>query len=228
VVAVGIDPGHGGRDPGAVGKKLGLREKDVNLEVGLELAQYLKENGVKTVLSRSKDVDVELRDRSELFNREDVNLVVSIHVNSATSSRPNYLVTFIFTTGGKTEELAELVQDELRIVTGWPSGGVRAGNFYMLRETKMPAILTELGFISNPEQEEFLAKKDNRKLLAGAIGRGILKYLGLFEKLDQPSTWAREAWTKAARRGIVDGTRPQETATRQEVVVILDRLGLLD
>jgi len=188
MATVGIDPGYGGKDPGAVGKKLGLKEKDVNLDIGMELAQYLKKNGVKVVLSRSKDVDVELRDRSGLFNYEDVNLVVSIHVNSATSSEPNYLTTFIYAHGGQAEELAELVQNELRTVTGWPSGGVRAGNFYMLRETKMPAILVELGFISNPEQEEFLAKEDNRKLLAGAIGRGILKYLGLFDESDQPSS----------------------------------------
>lgn len=174
---IGIDSGHGGKDPGAIGSA-GLKEKDATLAVGLELDEMLRFNGFETVLTRTKDVFMELADRSNLLNKAKCDLAVSIHVNSATSKTANYISTFIQARGGKAETLAIFVQRHLAAATSWPDGGVRVQNLHMTRETAMPAILVELGFISNLDQEKWLAVPENQKKLAEAIAKGVCDFAG--------------------------------------------------
>lgn len=174
---IGIDPGHGGRDPGAIGPTR-LYEKDVTLGIGLELGRLLKDAGLEPVLTRTDDRTVELITRSALLNNTKCDLAISVHINSATRQEASYISTFIQAQGGEREKLAKNVQAELIQATGWPDGGVRVKNLHMTRETRMPAILVECGFISNLEQEKQLRQPEMQKKLARAIADGILDYLG--------------------------------------------------
>lgn len=175
---IGIDPGHGGRDPGAVGPTR-LYEKDVVLGISLELARLLKQAGLEPVLTRPDDRNVELVTRTALINNMKCDLAVSVHCNSVTRQEANYISTFIQGAGGPAEQLAKKVQAELVRATGWPDGGIRAQNFHLTRETKMPAILVECGFVSNPEQENQLRQPETQRKLAQAIAGGILAHLGV-------------------------------------------------
>ena len=174
---IGIDPGHGGRDPGAIGPTR-LYEKDVTLGISLELGRLLKAAGLETVLTRADDRTMELITRTALLNNMKCDLAISVHINSATRLAANYISTFIQGQGGEAEKLAGKVQNELVQATGWPDGGVRVKNLHMTRETRMPAILCECGFISNPEQEKLLRQSEFQKKLARSIADGVLAYLG--------------------------------------------------
>ncbi|GEA15687.1 N-acetylmuramoyl-L-alanine amidase [Moorella sp. E308F] len=227
---VGIDPGHGGSDPGAVAAG-GLQEKAVTLAVGLALQQLLQGAGIVVVMSRTVDQDVFLADRAALFNREKVDLVISLHVNSAGTPDPNYVSTFILAPGGQAEKIARLIQAEVVAATGWPDGGVRQANFYILRETDAPAVLVEMGFLSNPETAAKLATPAVQQALARAIFCGLAAYLGLkpSEPRDIQGHWAEAAIRQVMAAGIMsgypDGTfRPDQNATRAEVATALANL----
>ncbi|MDD2498408.1 MAG: N-acetylmuramoyl-L-alanine amidase [Desulfitobacteriaceae bacterium] len=174
---IGIDPGHGGKDPGAIGQE-GLRESDVNLAVALHLEKMLKINGFDTVLTREKDIYLKLSQRSDILNTEKSSVAISIHVNSSRNPSAKYVSTFIHARGGKAEALAKIVQSQLVAVTGWQDGGVRVANFHITRETKMPAILLEQGFIKNYQHEKWLRSLDNQKKLAEAVARGVCQFYG--------------------------------------------------
>ncbi len=179
---IGIDPGHGGRDPGAIGPTR-LYEKDVTLGISLELGRLLKEAGLEPVLTRADDRVVELVTRTALLNNQKCDLAISIHCNSSTNRSANYFAVFVQRLGGEAEKLAHKVIDKVTAATGWSWGadddGIREKNLHMVRETKMPAILVECGFISNPEQEKQLRQPEMQKKLARAIADGILAYLGI-------------------------------------------------
>ena len=175
---IGIDPGHGGFDPGAVGLTR-IYEKDVTLAISLELDRLLRQAGLEPVLTRTDDRTVEPITRSALLNNTKCDLAISVHINSAARREADYISTFIQGTGGRAEQLAKKVQAELVQATGWPDGGIRIKNLHMTRETKMPAILVECGFISNPEQEKQLRQPEMQKKLARSIAAGVLDYLGI-------------------------------------------------
>lgn len=182
---IGIDPGHGGSDPGAQGPA-GLKEKDVTLAIAKELDVLFKQSGLKTWLTRPDDRTIGLLSRSTILNNMKCDYSISVHINAATNRDANYISTFIQGTGGEAEKLADYVQQELVLATGWPDGGIRVKNLHMTRETKMPAILCECGFISNPEQERQLRQPETQKKLAGAIVDGVLAYLGIKRKEEEP------------------------------------------
>jgi len=189
---IGIDAGHGGRDPGAVGPTK-LYEKDVTLGVSLELDRLLRQAGLETVLTRTDDRIVELITRTALLNNMKCNLALSVHCNSSTNRSADYFAVFVQKLGGEAEKLAHKVIDKVTAVTRWNWGadddGMREKNLHMTRETKMPAILCECGFISNPAQEKLLRQPEFQKKLASAIAVGILAYLGKdIERKDEPMT----------------------------------------
>ena len=175
---IGIDPGHGGQDPGAVGTT-GLYEKDITLAIALELCRLLNLPGLETYLVRPDNRTMGLLTRTALINNMNCDLVISIHINSSTRQEANYISTFIQAPGGEAEKLAQKVQSQLVQATGWPDGGVRVKNLHMTRETNMPAILVECGFISNPEQEQQLRQTETHKKLAQAIAYGLFSHLGI-------------------------------------------------
>ena len=174
-----IDPGHGGPDPGAVGIG-GLRETDVVLDVGLQLAQLLQNRGVQVLLTRTSEVDVDLPPRVSLANRSGANLFVSLHANALSMDRPdvNGIETFYYQ-GGRAYELALSIQQQLMAVSpGTPDRGARPGRFFVIRRTVMPSVLTEMGFVTGDIDAPRLADARYRQQLAAALAAGILSYLG--------------------------------------------------
>jgi N-acetylmuramoyl-L-alanine amidase len=174
-----IDPGHGGPDPGAVGIG-GLRETDVVLDVGLQLAQLLQSRGVQVLLTRTSEVDVDLPPRVALANRSGADLFVSLHANALSMDRPdvNGVETFYYR-GGRAYELALSIQQQLMAVSpGTPDRGARPGRFFVIRRTVMPSVLTEMGFVTGEIDAPRLADASFRQRLAAALATGILSYLG--------------------------------------------------
>lgn len=186
-----VDPGHGGSDPGAVGPT-GLQEKVVNLRVGLALREALVTYGGATVyLTRSDDKGVELAQRVALANELGVDVFVSVHHNAATNRDANGTETYSrLGSDATTRSLRDHVHEELVRFTRLPDRGVKEANFYVLRYTNMPAILTEASFISNPYQEARLRQENYTSGEALAIYKGILAHFGKTDVL--PVSSARD------------------------------------
>lgn len=114
------------------------------------------------------------------MNDAKVDLVVSIHTNSTADLTKDYTATFIIGRGGQAEKAAKIIQDEVRKATGWPGptspDGVMVSNLHMVRETKAPAVIVEMGFMSNSAQEKQLRDKAFQEVLATAIVKGICRY----------------------------------------------------
>ncbi len=173
-----IDPGHGGPDPGAVGIA-NLRETDVVLDVGLQVAQLLQAKGVQVLMTRTSEVDVDLPPRAALANSSGADLFLSIHANALSMARPdvNGIETFYFESP-RARALAQAVQDEVLAVSpGSPDRGARTARFYVIRRTVMPSALVELGFVTGQLDSPRLADPAHRRRLALAISRGLLNVL---------------------------------------------------
>jgi len=173
-----IDPGHGGPDPGAVGIN-GLRETDVVLDVSLQVAQLLQAKGVKVLLTRTSEVDVDLPPRVALANNSRADLFLSIHANALSLDRPdvNGIETFYFE-NSRSRALAQAVQDQMLAVSpGSPDRGARPGRFFVIRRTVMPSALAEMGFVTGSLDSPRLADPLFRRRLAVAIANGLLRYL---------------------------------------------------
>ncbi len=222
---------HIGRLDGAIGPS-GLREKDVNLSVALKIQSILTGAGHQVFITRTSDEDMSLVERTDLLNAAKVDIAASIHANSFTQPEPNYMSVFIQAPGGEAETLAGKIQPRVVESTSWPDGGVRVSNLHMTRETKMPAVVVEMGFISNPGQEKQLADPGFRQKLAEAVADGILDYAGRNEKeeygmfKDVPKdAWYAKVVDTAAKDGVVagfpDGTfKPNEPLTRAQYAAI--------
>ena len=173
MIKVCIDPGHGGKDPGAVGN--GLLEKDVALDISLKLADKLNEYDV--ILTRSKDEYVPLSERAAIANEAKVALFVSIHVNASADSSPQGLETWHHpnSVGGKL--LAEYIQSAVLPISGLKDRGLKtSGGLYVLRNTNAPAVLVELGFISNAEDAELMKNQKWLDNVADSIALSVKKY----------------------------------------------------
>jgi len=176
--SVVIDPGHGGPDPGAIGIG-GIRETDVVLEVSKIVKNLLSEKGVSVKLTRKNEVDLDLPPRVSFANNIDADIFVSIHANASRGKRRdiNGLETFYYR-GWKGKYLAKKIQKQiLRVSPGSPDRGVKQGRFYVIKNTRMPAVLVEIGFLTGRLDARRLEKPTHRKRLAYAIAKGILEYL---------------------------------------------------
>ncbi len=177
-----IDPGHGGpTDLGGVGIG-GLREKDIVLPMSLEVAQILEQNNIQVVMTRKTDRDLDLPPRSELANRVGADLFVSIHANAISMSRPdvNGLETFYYQSG---RSLAQYIQNSmLEAFPTMNNRGVKRARFHVLRHTKMPAVLVEVGFVTGNYDSRILADPRQRSRMAQAIARGILRYVQAYSR----------------------------------------------
>lgn len=171
-----VDPGHGGRDPGATGH--GLKEKDITLAVSLKVGDILERHGIEVIYSRTTDVYVSLADRTNMANRSKAKIFVSIHVNSATNTSARGIETFSHPTSSQGAKLSKSIQDRLvesKIFSH--DRGTKTANFHVLRASSMPASLTELGFIVNYQDAQLL--KNRQDEMALAIAKGVLDYLGV-------------------------------------------------
>ncbi len=227
VVRIVLDPGHGGKDPGAVGKN-GTREKDINLNVGLLLKTMLeKELGLEVLMTRADDRFISLSGRTKFAMDKKADLFVCLHTNasknrSARGLETYYLATnstsasravealendvvelyegagakrnydaldFILSDMSQTEfleysnELATLVQRNLVSGAQGQDRGVKQASFYVLRGAFMPAILIEMGFISNLTEEAVLANKQYQERLARTIFEGIKRFKYSYDRI---------------------------------------------
>jgi N-acetylmuramoyl-L-alanine amidase len=176
--SVVLDPGHGGPDPGAIGIG-GLRETDVVLEVSEIVKKLLSEKGVKVWLTRKNEVDLDLPPRVSFANRKNADIFVSIHANASRGKRRdiNGLETFYYR-GWRGRLLAKRIQKQiLKVSPGSPDRGVKQGRFYVIKNTSMPAVLVEIGFLTGKLDARRLEKTSHRKRIAYAIAKGILEYL---------------------------------------------------
>lgn len=225
-----IDAGHGGKDPGAVGKT--AKEKDIVLSVALKLGNLIKKNypNVKVIYTRDKDVFVELGERANIANRNNADLFISIHVNSvdgsssshgtetfvmglhkndanlAVAKRENSVIlqednysskydgfdpndpesNIIFSLfqnaySDQSLLLAASIEDEFKTSIKRFDRGVKQAGFLVLWKTAMPSVLTELGFISNPEEEQYLKSDAGQTELATSIYNAFAKYKSQYD-----------------------------------------------
>jgi N-acetylmuramoyl-L-alanine amidase len=165
-----IDAGHGGADGGAVWN--GLIERNLTLDVAKRLDAVLRARGVRTVMTRKTNSTVELESRSRTANRHRSSVFVSIHFNASRDRSVSGIETHYLSARGR--ELAGHVQRSLdKRITGI-NRGVSRRDYKVLRETKMPAVLVECGFISNKKEAARCASSAHRQKLAEAIASGIL------------------------------------------------------
>lgn len=184
-----IDPGHGGPDTGAVGAS-GTYEKNNTLPVGLYLADLLRASGANVILTRTNDTPptgtnyTELSDlqaRVQIANQNKADLFVSIHNDSFSNPDAGGTTTYYSsdsTVANQSQVLGTDVQKEVVKQLGLLDRGTKSANFYVVKNTTMPAILVELGFISNPTEEKLLSSADFQKKAAKGIYQGILTYKG--------------------------------------------------
>lgn len=172
-VFIVLDAGHGGKDQGTCAGD--ILEKDINLAVTLKLAEKLKENGAEVLLTRETDVKIELEDRAKLANEEKADLFVSIHCNYyEDSTQIKGLECYYRETSEEGKELAERVSHAFDGIDEVENRGLKTADYRVLRKTDMPAVLIELGYMSNPEECKKLTDEDYQELLAERIAAGIL------------------------------------------------------
>lgn len=169
-----IDAGHGGHDPGAVGSK--VYEKVLALKASKRLQKRLEEAGFKVLMTRMDDVYMQLSARSSIANNVGADLFVSVHINAHNSKKASGIETLYGTE--KERLLATHIQKEMIAVSGAINRGVvRRPELYVIRNTKMPAVLCELGFLSNEDDQARLLQDSYLYSLSDAISRGIKKYI---------------------------------------------------
>lgn len=170
-----LDPGHGGKDPGAVGIG-GLQEKNVVLPISDHVRQTLESNGIRVKMTRRRDRFVSLEGRAEMANRADADFFISVHANAISMKRQdvNGTETFYYSSG---KGLAQAIQRSIISKINMRDRGVKKANFYVLRNSAMPAVLVEVGFVTGREDAPRLANPDFRQRMADAIADGILQYV---------------------------------------------------
>lgn len=190
-----IDPGHGGVDGGMVGTTTGVCESQVNLEIALKLRKYLEESGSLVLMTRDEDMGLytdggtirkkkneDLRNRKRLFDESNADIVISIHSNSFQESKYYGAQSFYSPNSQNGKLVAELIQEELiRVLDNGNTRKAKSKNdVYILKNVKVPTVIVECGFLSNPKEEKLLQSSDYQEKIAWSIYVGILKY---FHKL---------------------------------------------
>ena len=175
-----IDPGHGGTDPGAVGKGL-TKESDINLKVGRLVFSKLIRSGYEVAMTRSNDIPVRLSQRTHRSNALEADVFVSLHCNASENRQAHGIE--VWTSPGQTrgDLLAECIF--ARLILRFPEARFRTdtrdgdndkeANFYVLAHTVAPACLVEMGFISNLHEENLLKDQEYQEKMAHAIFLGI-------------------------------------------------------
>ena len=220
-----IDAGHGGHDAGAIGLKMKVQEKDLNLTVAKQLAAKIQANypEVKVVLTRDSDVFLPLQQRADIANKNQANLFISIHTNAAENRNARGAETFILGTDRMEDNLdvamrenavmkleedqtvyqgfdpnsiesyilfelmqnqymenslsfAELVQNQFVGTLQRANRGVRQAAFWVLLKTACPSVLVEMGFVSNAEEEQWLASTEGKTGIVNGIYDAFEKF----------------------------------------------------
>lgn len=177
-----IDPGHGGRDPGAVSK--GIKEKDLNLKIASRLYFLLHTRGIKVKMTRTNDRSLALEDRVRMANNLKPEIFISIHCNAASSNKANGIETIYYQGSTKGKVLAEKIQLKLVDKLKRKDRGIKTrDNLFVLKYTSMPAVLIECGFLTNPEEKNLLTKDNFRNNISTAISSGLGEYIEKIKSL---------------------------------------------
>ena len=181
-----IDPGHGGWDPGKAGKT-GSDEKDINLDIAVELGRLLESGGYMVFFTRKADEALGGTKREDMKMRIltsddfDADIFISIHQNSFPSPKAKGAQVFYYDSSEKSRLLAECIQESL--IENLDNTNTRTPkanrDYYILKNTKIPAAIIECGFLSNPEEEKNLNADEYRKKAAWAVYLGIVQYFSL-------------------------------------------------
>ena len=191
-----LDAGHGGYDPGA--SYFGISEKSLTLAIQSRVKAKLEAEGYQVVTTRTSDTYVDLTDRSRAANASESDIFVSIHINASGSSAAQGIETYYYqpyaeypsrinatyhansTRLSMSDTLANAIQSSLINATGAQNQGVKRQTFAVLRETTAPAVLLELGFLSNPQEAARLNTSAYQETLANAIVAGIKRYYSIY------------------------------------------------
>lgn len=172
-----IDPGHGGDDLGVVGRG-GLTEAETCWDLGAMIANRLARYGAKVRFSRQEPEAPDDSERARRANELDADLVLSVHLNSHEEPNADGSSTYHFVTSRAGEALADSIQSQLVKDLGCRDCRTHARSYTILRETRAPAVIIEPAFITNPKEEELLARHDHRVALADAVVDGVRSYAG--------------------------------------------------
>lgn len=167
-----LDAGHGGHDRGGRAV-MGQHEKDLALDVTKRMVPLLERAGFRVILTRRSDYFVTLDQRVRMAERTRDSVFVSIHFNWARRKAAAGTETYHYSASSR--DLAGNIQRELARVTRTPDRGVKRARFYVLRNNRRPAVLVELGFVSNPYENSLIQKASYRQKLAEAVVKGIIE-----------------------------------------------------
>ncbi len=198
-----IDVGHGGKDQGTA--RNGHLEKDINLDIAIMVKELLAKHkpGIKVIMTRSDDRFVSLDNRCKKANKSNADLFLSIHVNSAPSRLMSGTETFyanlrqtrntvrsgsLSRTIDRSELLARLLQKNYMESERPSMRGARKKNLYVCQNTNMPAVLTEIGFLSNIEDASYLTSKEGKKEIAVNIFNALMEYYSTTQAKTQGQT----------------------------------------
>ncbi|MEG0641014.1 MAG: N-acetylmuramoyl-L-alanine amidase [Clostridium sp.] len=181
-----IDPGHGGKDSGAISPTTGTKERDIALIVGIKLGDMLKSNGYEVLYTRednynvnwdSSDQNASLKYRYDFANSMGADMFIAVHCNSFNGIGYGTETLYSKKNPKKDEKLARSIQNEVIKITGMRDRGIKNGsNWQVVNNTKMPASLVELGFIDNLNDEPKLRDSDFQDKFATGIYKAISKY----------------------------------------------------
>ncbi len=183
-----IDAGHGGQDPGA--QYGGIKEKDINLDIAFRLKEVLTSKGCKVIMTREEDIDfflpnfvlgrmakrAELSERVRMASMNDADLFVSIHANSFPGGNSYGMETYYHVQSAPGKALAERIQNKLSDVQPDNKRKAKSGDYYLLNQSKMPTVLIEVGFLSNPRERRLLQEASYKSKIANSITDGIESY----------------------------------------------------
>ncbi|MBQ2921749.1 MAG: N-acetylmuramoyl-L-alanine amidase [Tyzzerella sp.] len=181
-VVIVVDPGHGGEDPGKVGIN-DVLEKDLNLQIAKKVKKLLEEAGIKIVMTRTNDKvpdakKEDLNQRVQLINDTKPKLALCIHQNSYPDAKIKGAQVFYHTITPEAEDVASIVQEQLQTVDPTNTRQIKENDtYFMLKNTQVPTIIVECGFLTNPEEAAKLTQEDYQDKLAQAICEGVVKWL---------------------------------------------------
>ena len=175
-VSVMVDAGHGGKDPGTSSGT--ADEKDITLAIAKLVKAYLEDSGVTVILSREDDTFIDKYERAELANEAGVDLFVSIHCNYLEERADiSGVETYYMQNAVNGEQLATKVHNQILAVTEANDMHVRENDYVVIRETQMPAVLVETGYLSNREDAGRLTDHQYQSKMAYGIAAGMIEYI---------------------------------------------------
>lgn len=182
-VEVMLDSGHGGSDPGKIGVN-GEKEKEINLQITQKIRQRLEEKNISVELTKTNEEGTgkgkteEMQERVKRINEIQPMLTVSIHQNSYPDEEVKGAQTFYYTHSEASEKAARILQEALRKIDPENHRKSKANDtYYLLKRTKVPVVIVECGFLSNPEEARKLSEEAYQEKVAEAVTEGILQCL---------------------------------------------------